>query len=69
MIVLKLKVMLMVDYTYMHVLLEVEGKGDGDEDVGIGDSANKGENHFDRLHYASCHLVTRPLNCGDHRDC
>ena len=53
----------------MHVLLEVEGEGDGDEDVGIGDSANKGENHFDRLHYASCHLVTHPLNCGDHRDC
>ena len=39
------------------VSLEVEGEGDGDDDVGIGDSANKSENHFYRLHHSNCHLV------------
>ena len=44
---------------HIYVLLEVEGEGDGDDDIGIGDSANKGENHFDRLHYSSSHLMTQ----------
>ena len=39
------------------VSLEVEGEGDGDNNVGIGDSANKSENHFYRLHHSNCHLV------------
>ena len=49
------------------VSLEVEGEGAGDDDVGIGNSANKSENHFYRLHYSNCHLAGA-LSCDDHLD-